>query len=121
MITALVSALSKTLVRHDIAMTGEITLTGRVLAIGGLREKTTAAYTRGIKTVLIPEANVPDLEEIDPIVKSGLNFVPCRCVNDVLAEALCSVSSEQHESDAKRSNVKSAKGRSGCVYAESDN
>lgn len=121
LITALVSALSKTPVRHDIAMTGEITLTGRVLAIGGLREKTTAAYTRGIKTVLIPEANVPDLEEIDSIVKSGLNFVPCRCVNDVLAEALCSVSSEQHESDAKRSNVKSAKGRSGCVYAESDN
>lgn len=57
-------------------MTGEITLRGRVLAIGGLREKTMAAYRAGIKTVLIPKENLPDLYEVDPVVKEAIRFIP---------------------------------------------
>ena len=70
--TALISALGNIPVRHDVAMTGEITLRGRVLAIGGLREKSMAAYKNGIKTVIIPAANEPDLAEIDDVVKEVL-------------------------------------------------
>lgn len=86
--TAIVSALSGIPVRHDVAMTGEVTLRGRVLAIGGLREKTMAAYRAGIKTVLIPEDNIPDLEEVDPVVKNAIRFVPAKYVETVLEEAL---------------------------------
>lgn len=86
--TALASELSGRSVRRDVAMTGEITLHGRVLPIGGLREKTMAAYKTGVKTVLIPGDNVRDLEEIDPIVKKALRFVPCSQIGDVLREAL---------------------------------
>ena len=88
MTTALISELSGRPVRHDVAMTGEITLHGRVLPIGGLREKTMAAYRAGIKTVCIPKNNEPDLEEIDPTVRAHLHFVPCERVDDVLREAL---------------------------------
>ena len=94
MLTALVSALSGIPVRHDVAMTGEITLTGRVLAIGGLREKTMAAYAAGIKTVLIPEENLTNLDEIDPEVKEKLVFIPCRSASDVLSHALLTDASE---------------------------
>ena len=69
-------------------MTGEVTLRGRVLAIGGLREKTMAAYRAGVKTVLIPEENIPDLEEIDPVVKDAITFVPAKEVETVLETAL---------------------------------
>ena len=69
-------------------MTGEVTLRGRVLPIGGLKEKTMAAYRNGIRTVLIPADNEKDLEEIDPTVKAGLRFVPVEQVDQVLAEAL---------------------------------
>ena len=88
MLTALVSALTGRPVRHDIAMTGEITLRGRVLPIGGLREKTMAAYNAGVKTVLIPADNERDLEDIDPLARKNLTFIPCRAAEDVLRNAL---------------------------------
>lgn len=86
--TAIISALSGIPVRREVAMTGEMTLRGRVLAIGGLREKTMAAYRAGIKTVIIPKENVPDLEEIDPVVKNALAFVPAEDIETVLKAAL---------------------------------
>lgn len=85
---ALVSALTGRPVRHDIAMTGEITLRGRVLAIGGLREKTMAALRNGVKTVIIPADNVSDLAEIDQTVRSKLEFIPVSHVDEVLEQAL---------------------------------
>lgn len=88
MTTALVSALSGLEVRADVAMTGEITLHGKVLPIGGLREKTMAAYKAGISTVIIPEANRADLEEVDEVVKESLNFVFAENLSDVLETAL---------------------------------
>ena len=88
MLTALVSALSGTPVRHDVAMTGEITLHGRVLPIGGLCEKSMAAYKAGIKTVIIPKANVPDLEELDAVVRNAIEFIPAETVDTVLQTAL---------------------------------
>jgi len=88
MATALLSALSGRAVRRDVAMTGEITLLGRVLPIGGLREKTMAAYRAGIKTVILPEENAPDLEEIDPKVRQALDFLPVSNAVEVFAAAL---------------------------------
>lgn len=88
MLTALISALSGTPVRHDIAMTGEITLHGKVLPIGGLVEKSMAAYKHGIRTVLIPAANEPDLAELDETVRSAMHFIPCETVAAVLETAL---------------------------------
>lgn len=88
MTTALVSALSGMKVRADIAMTGEITLHGRVLPIGGLREKTMAAYKAEIGTVIVPEANRADLDEVDDAVKEHLNFVFADNLEDVLGTAL---------------------------------
>lgn len=86
--TAMVSALTGAPVRQDIAMTGEVTLRGRVLAIGGLREKTMAALRNGMKTVLIPADNVGDLEEIDQTVRAALHFVPVEHVDQVLSVVL---------------------------------
>ncbi len=91
MVCALVSALCGRAVHRDVAMTGEISLRGRVLAIGGLKEKAMAAYSAGIRTVLIPHDNIKDLEEIDSAVKEGLSFVPCKTAADVLHAALCPV------------------------------
>lgn len=88
MVTAMVSALSGLKVRADVAMTGEITLTGRVLPIGGLREKTMAAYKAGVRTVIIPEANKGDLDEVDEAVKLGVEFVTAKRIQDVLDVAL---------------------------------
>ena len=87
--TAVVSALTGQKVRSDVAMTGEITLRGRVLAIGGLKEKTMAAKRSGIRTVIIPKENQRDLAEIDPTVRESLRFVPVETIDAVLAEALC--------------------------------
>ena len=87
--TGLVSALTNTPVRQDIAMTGEITLRGRVLPIGGLREKTMAALRAGIHTVVIPAENEPDLAEIDPTVRASLNFITASRAEAVLDAALC--------------------------------
>lgn len=89
--TGLVSALTGIPVKNTVAMTGEITIRGRVLPIGGLKEKTMAAYRAGVKTVIIPLLNKPDLEEIDPVVKSSLRFVTADNIEQVLEIAL-----EQH-------------------------
>jgi ATP-dependent Lon protease len=91
MVTSIVSALSGIAVRPDVAMTGEVTLRGRVLAIGGLKEKLLAALRGGIKTVLIPEENVKDLAEIPVNVTEGLEIIPVGHVDEVLARALVSV------------------------------
>ena len=88
MVTAIISALGNYPVRRDVAMTGEITLRGKVLAIGGLKEKTLAAYRAGVKTVLIPEANVRDLDDIDKEAKENLTFIPCSDATDILKNAL---------------------------------
>ena len=88
MVTVMVSALTGVPIRRDVAMTGEITLRGRVLPIGGLKEKTMAAYRCGIKHVLIPEDNVPDLADVDPVVKDAVEFHPVTRIDEVLHLAL---------------------------------
>ncbi len=103
MVSALVSALSGRCARRDVAMTGEISLRGRVLAIGGLKEKTMAAYTAGVSTVLIPYDNIKDLDEIDAVVRQSLKFIPCKTINEVLGAALCPV---VEVSDKKRPSRK---------------
>ncbi|MBR3844387.1 MAG: endopeptidase La, partial [Clostridia bacterium] len=87
MATALLSALSDCPVRGDVAMTGEITIRGRVLPIGGLKEKSMAAYKAGMKTVIIPKDNLPDLEEVDDIVKSNVEFIGVATLDEVLPVA----------------------------------
>lgn len=89
--TAIVSALTGVPVRQSIAMTGEITLRGRVLAIGGLREKTMGALRAGVTTVIIPSDNVKDLEEIDQTVRNAMTFLPVKQVDEVLAQALVGI------------------------------
>ena len=91
MVTAIVSALSGIPVRHDVAMTGEITLHGKVLPIGGLPEKAMAAYKAGLKTVIIPKRNEPDLEDVDETVKNSIQFVTAETLETVLKTALVSV------------------------------
>ena len=86
--TALTSALTDRKINAHLAMTGEITLRGRVLPIGGLKEKTMAALRNGVRTVIIPRDNVRDLDEIDQTVRSALRFVPVKTVDEVLSEAL---------------------------------
>jgi ATP-dependent Lon protease len=84
----MVSALTGATVRRDVAMTGEISLRGRVLPIGGLKEKTMAALRHGIKTVIIPVDNERDLAEIDPTVRNALNFITAKSIDTVLEAAL---------------------------------
>lgn len=100
MATALLSALTDKPVNQFVAMTGEISLRGRVLPIGGLREKTMAAYRMGIKTVVIPQKNVPDLNEIDEKVKSALKFVPVTELDEVFEIALV-----KHEEEKERKSI----------------
>lgn len=88
MVTSIVSVLTNIPVRKDVAMTGEVTLRGRVLPIGGLKEKLLAALRGGIKTVLIPEENKKDLEEIPDIVTKSLKIIPIKTVDEVLKYAL---------------------------------
>jgi ATP-dependent Lon protease len=88
MATAMVSVLTGIPIRKDLAMTGEITLRGRVLPIGGLKEKLLAALRSGIKTVLIPKDNEKDLADIPESVLKGLEIVPVSTVDEVLARAL---------------------------------
>lgn len=88
MTTALVSALSGRLVKHNVAMTGEITLTGKVLPIGGLKEKCLAASRIGIETIIIPYANEKDLKDIPSNIKSGLNIISAKEIETVLENAL---------------------------------
>ena len=112
--TAVVSALTGRPVRRDVAMTGEITIRGRVLPIGGLREKTMAAYKSGIKTVIIPEENIKDLEEIDDKVKSSLKIVPVTSADAVFDIALkLALQSEEvsHMQPALKTKITAASSR----------
>ena len=86
---AVIPALTGIPVHRDIAMTGEISLRGRVMPIGGLREKTMPALRTGIHTVIIPAENESDLQEIDPLVRSALNFITTDNVDKVLTTVLC--------------------------------
>ena len=86
--TALISALTGRAVRRDIAMTGEISIRGRVLAIGGLKEKSMAAYTGGVKRVFIPHDNIPDLDEVDAKVRENIEFVTVKNVTEIIDRAL---------------------------------
>ena len=88
MATAMESALTKRKVKADLAMTGEITLRGRVLPIGGLKEKLLAALSHGVKEVLIPKGNEKDIAELPDIVKEGLIITPVKTMDEVLAKAL---------------------------------
>jgi ATP-dependent Lon protease len=88
MVTALVSALTGIAIRRDVAMTGEITLNGKVLAIGGLKEKSMAAYKAGVRTVLIPKENEPDISEVDETVRNALTFISVERIESVLGIAL---------------------------------
>lgn len=91
MVTTIVSVLSGVPVRRDVAMTGEVTLRGRVLPIGGLKEKLLAALRGGLKTVLIPKDNEKDLADIPDNVKKGLEIIPVATVDEVLKKALTQV------------------------------
>ena len=102
MTTALVSVLTGNPVRQDVAMTGEITLRGRVLPIGGLKEKSLAAYRAGIRVLIIPKENVKDLEEIPPHVLSQFRVVTAEQIEDVLKNAL--VKQPGKESDSGNQN-----------------
>jgi ATP-dependent Lon protease len=88
MTTAIVSVLTGIPIKRDVAMTGEVTLRGRVLPIGGLKEKLLAALRAGIKTVLIPSENEKDLADIPENVRKGLNIIPVSTVDQVLQQAL---------------------------------
>ena len=101
--TALVSALTNREVKRDIAMTGEVTIRGRVLAIGGLKEKATAAYAGGVKTVFIPKDNVPDIGEIDDVVKNNIKFIPVSYVDEIISSAL--LSDEENKEQTKYHNA----------------
>ncbi len=92
--TALVSALTGREIRRDIAMTGEVTIRGRVLPIGGLKEKAMAAYTGGVKTVFIPKENVSDIDDIDETVRKNVTFIPVSKVDDIIESALVSRKAE---------------------------
>lgn len=109
--TALISALTEAPVHHDVAMTGEVTLRGRVLPIGGLREKTMAAYRAGIKTVVIPKDNEVDLQDIEPIVRESLRFVPAAHMDTVMETAI---------DLARRPKKRRKASRSGAVARQSD-
>ena len=88
MATAVVSSLSKTPIRRDVAMTGEITLRGKVLPIGGLKEKSMAAYRAGIKTVIIPDKNKCDIDEIPNEIRGDMKFIPVSNMDEVLNNSL---------------------------------
>lgn len=88
MATAIISALTGAPVRHDVAMTGEVTLRGRVLPIGGLKEKTMAAYRSGMKTVVVPQDNKSDLNDIEPIVLKNINFITAETMETVIKAAI---------------------------------
>lgn len=111
--TAMLSALTGRKIRAGVAMTGEVTLRGRVLAIGGLKEKSMAAYRNGITTVLIPKDNVRDLEEIDPTVQAGVRFVPVSMVDEVFAAALCPENAPVQEEVATHVAAFAPRGREG--------
>lgn len=110
--TSLVSALSGIKVRKDVAMTGEITLRGRVLPIGGLKEKSMAAYRAGIKTVVIPYDNIADLDEVDPVVKEAITFEPVKTV-----EAVWDIALEKEDKNPEKSvkHIETRKGNRASI------
>jgi ATP-dependent Lon protease len=95
MAVALVSALTGIPSRPDVALTGEITLRGRVLAVGGVKEKAVAALRYGLRRVILPAANMPDLESLPDEVRQGLEFLPVNEMDEVLAAALTSMPAER--------------------------
>lgn len=107
--TALVSALTGIPVKASVAMTGEVTLRGRVLPIGGLKEKTMAAYLAGVKTVIIPKRNLPSLDEVEAIVKENVNFVPVADVMTVLETALVTMPKAEKKQAKKNMPVEDKK------------
>ena len=114
MSTSIVSALTGIPVRRDVAMTGEISLRGRILPIGGLKEKLLAALRGGITTVLIPKDNEKDLEEIPDNVKRNLKIIPVTTVDEVLAKALVKplvpILKDDEEEDRQASTPKESDG-----------
>jgi ATP-dependent Lon protease len=118
MVTSIVSALTGIPVRRDLAMTGEITLRGRVLPIGGLKEKLLAALQGGLKTVLIPSENEKDLADIPDNVKRGLKIIPIRTADELLLHALAGSLSPidwAEETDAPAVIPQTGEERSGLV------
>ena len=113
--TAMVSALTGIPVKGALAMTGEVTLRGRVLPIGGLKEKTMAALRNGVKTVIIPAENAKDLEEIDQTVRAALQFIPVEQVDSVLAQALAYHPTKTEAIDTKSMPVQSVSQRAGLI------
>ena len=86
--TAIISSLTNRAVSNDLAMTGEVTLRGNVLAIGGLREKTMAAYRSNIHNIIIPHSNLKDLDEVEDVVKQNIKFIDVKTMDDVVKHAL---------------------------------
>ena len=113
MTTALVSALSGIAVKREVAMTGEITLHGKVLPIGGLREKSMAAYKAGVKTLIMPYDNKPDLDEVDEVVKQNISFIPVKNIENVLENALAKPNTNTSASAFDGSGSKRGRKRSG--------
>ncbi len=97
--TALISALTNRPVRRDIAMTGEVSIRGRVLAIGGLKEKSMAAYRGGVKRVFIPHDNIPDIDEVDEKVRENVEFIPVQYVTEIIDRALLPLDDDTSKSD----------------------
>jgi len=110
MATALTSAVLGVPVKHDVAMTGEITLRGRVLPVGGIREKVLAAHRAGIQTVLLPRKNEKDLAEISPAILKELHLIPVEHMDEVLAQALVGkpINQKQPKASSPKANKKSA-------------
>lgn len=98
--TALVSALTGRAVRRDVAMTGEVSIRGRVLQIGGLKEKTMAAHRGGVKCVFIPHDNIPDIDEVDQKVRENLEFIPVRTVTEIIDRALLPLDDDEVKKEA---------------------
>jgi len=125
MATALISALTDRAVRSDVAMTGEITLRGRVLPIGGLKEKALGAVRSGIRKIIIPEKNKKDLTEIPQNVKRRLTFIPVRNMEDVLSESLVDkvtdVNSQKPTARKQKAAARKQKAEDGCPRPISSN
>ncbi len=116
MVTAIVSALTGTPVRRDVAMTGEVTLRGRVMPIGGLKEKSMAAYRNGIKKVFIPIENLPNLDEVDQIVKDNVEFKAVESIDDILSDALVSMPSSATKENEFYNITKTVKSNNAAVH-----
>lgn len=118
MATALYSALTGKPVKQKVAMTGEITLRGRVLPIGGLKEKSMAAYKSGVKTVIIPDKNYSDLAEIDPVVKENVEFIPVNTIEEVLKVSISGTSESAKLKRKKKADVP-ANSKTSAIRAKS--